>query len=274
MSTTGRRLLRALTAGDRAKDTIVVFTGDHGEMMGERGLWYKMTFFEWPRGCRCCSTRPAASRRGARRATSRCRPRADPARSGLRRPPAEPIDPLDGHSLAPLLADGAAPWDDLVAGEYLAEGALAPLLMVKRGSASWSSARRPRPALRPGERSAELANRAGDPPWPRSRPTSGARSSAAGCRGAEAAGHRQPAPPPVPAADPDRRPPRRLGLPAGQGRAKSYVRNIGMDEDTVKGRARPALRAAGPAGSVSGGQKGAVMPAGGGLTKAGYDHGS
>jgi choline-sulfatase len=29
-----------------ADDTIVVVTSDHGDMLGERGLWYKMTFFE------------------------------------------------------------------------------------------------------------------------------------------------------------------------------------------------------------------------------------
>jgi choline-sulfatase len=35
----------------------------------------------------------------------------------------------------PLLrADGGAPWPDTVLGEYLAEGALAPLVMIRRGS--------------------------------------------------------------------------------------------------------------------------------------------
>ncbi len=34
------------------QDTIVMVTADHGEMLGERGLWYKMHFFEWACACR------------------------------------------------------------------------------------------------------------------------------------------------------------------------------------------------------------------------------
>ena len=26
---------------------VIIFTGGHGEMLGERGMWYKQTFFEW-----------------------------------------------------------------------------------------------------------------------------------------------------------------------------------------------------------------------------------
>ena len=29
-----------------ADRTTVLFCADHGEMLGERGLWYKMSFFE------------------------------------------------------------------------------------------------------------------------------------------------------------------------------------------------------------------------------------
>src|SRR5215217_2586150 len=39
-------VLAALRAARLDNDTIVAFTADHGEMLGERGLWYKMSFFE------------------------------------------------------------------------------------------------------------------------------------------------------------------------------------------------------------------------------------
>ena len=40
------RLLGALEIAALADNTIVVVTSDHGDMLGERGLWYKMTFYE------------------------------------------------------------------------------------------------------------------------------------------------------------------------------------------------------------------------------------
>lgn len=40
------RLLRTLRECGMDGDTIVVFTSDHGEMLGERGMWFKQTFFE------------------------------------------------------------------------------------------------------------------------------------------------------------------------------------------------------------------------------------
>jgi choline-sulfatase len=39
-------VLRALRELDLEKDTIVVYTSDHGEMLGEHGLWQKFEFYE------------------------------------------------------------------------------------------------------------------------------------------------------------------------------------------------------------------------------------
>lgn len=42
------RVLDALDATDRAEDTVVIYTSDHGELLGDHGLWWK-----------CCTYEPA-----------------------------------------------------------------------------------------------------------------------------------------------------------------------------------------------------------------------
>jgi choline-sulfatase len=39
-------VFKALAATDQSDNTIVVFASDHGDMLGERGLWFKMSGFE------------------------------------------------------------------------------------------------------------------------------------------------------------------------------------------------------------------------------------
>ena len=39
-------LLQVLTDTRMLDETIILFTSDHGDMLGERGLWFKMNFFE------------------------------------------------------------------------------------------------------------------------------------------------------------------------------------------------------------------------------------
>lgn len=39
-------LLAALKATGADQNTVILFTSDHGEMLGERGMWFKKTFFE------------------------------------------------------------------------------------------------------------------------------------------------------------------------------------------------------------------------------------
>jgi choline-sulfatase len=123
-------LLGALNDSGFADNTVVLLIADHGDMLGERGLWYKMNFFE--PACRIPLIVHAPARFAPRRVTQSASlvdllPTLCEL-AGVR--PAEYATPLDGASLLPQLA--GSPGRDEVIGEYLAEGAVAPLVMIKR----------------------------------------------------------------------------------------------------------------------------------------------
>jgi choline-sulfatase len=124
-------LLAALADAQFAADTIVILLADHGDMLGERGLWYKMNFFE--PACRIPLIVHAPSRFGARRAkNSASLVDILPTLSELAGvAQADLATPVDGKSLVPQLVRDSG--NDEVIGEYLAEGAIAPVVMIKRG---------------------------------------------------------------------------------------------------------------------------------------------
>ena len=80
------RLLETLGRIGAADDTLVVFTSDHGDSLGERGLFFKMSFFEWSVRVPLIVHAPFAfaPRRGGRERLAP-RPLPDPAGSGGRR---------------------------------------------------------------------------------------------------------------------------------------------------------------------------------------------
>jgi choline-sulfatase len=126
------RLMAALRSAGLAEDTIVVLTSDHGEMLGERGLWYKMSFFE---GASRVPLVIASPGRFAPRRVAASVSLVDimPTLIDIAGGDARSLGvPIDGRSLAPCLAGGAS--HDEAIGEYLAEGAIAPMVMIRRGA--------------------------------------------------------------------------------------------------------------------------------------------
>ena len=124
-------LLSALRDSGFADNTVVMVLADHGDMLGERGLWYKMNFFE--PACRVPLIVNAPGRFAARR-IARSASLVDVAPTlmelaGVKS--SERAAPLDGRSLCGEI--GGVPGEDEVIGEYLAEGAIAPLVMIRRG---------------------------------------------------------------------------------------------------------------------------------------------
>ena len=125
-------LLKTLTDTRLAADTVVIVLADHGEMLGERGLWYKMSFFEG--ACRIPLIVHAPHRFAARTVTqSVSLVDVLPTLVELGTTGAAPryVTGLDGRSLVPHL-EGRGGHDEVI-GEYLAEGAIAPLVMIRRG---------------------------------------------------------------------------------------------------------------------------------------------
>jgi choline-sulfatase len=125
------RLMRALEATGLAQDTVVIVTSDHGEMLGERGFWYKMSFFEG--ASRVPLIVHAPGRFAARRVT-RAVSLVDilPTLVEIGQDGGKPeLAETDGQSLIPHLT-GAGGHDEAL-GEYLAEGAIAPIVMIRRG---------------------------------------------------------------------------------------------------------------------------------------------
>ncbi|MFT4189267.1 MAG: choline-sulfatase [Aeromicrobium sp.] len=122
------RILDRLDALGLREDTVVIVTSDHGDLLGERGLWYKMSPFE--QSSRVPLIVHAPERFAARRVDA----------------PVSLIDLLptladlagadapetSGRSLTEMLVGENTEPEDVVI-EYLAEGVTAPHLTVVRG---------------------------------------------------------------------------------------------------------------------------------------------
>ena len=112
-------------------NTVVILLSDHGDMLGERGLWYKMSFYE--PACRIPLIVHAPGRYAARRvATPASLLDLLPTLAELASDGAVPryAAPIDGRSLLDALEGGNGNGAQEVIGEYLAEGAIAPIVMI------------------------------------------------------------------------------------------------------------------------------------------------
>jgi choline-sulfatase len=127
-------VLAALEACGLADDTIVLFASDHGDLLGEHGLFYKMSFYE--HACRVPLFVHAPARYRPRRVdqpvslVDALSTLVDLARPGLSE---ELAGPVDGRSLVPLLEGAPEDPDATVVGEYLAECVPHPMVMLRRG---------------------------------------------------------------------------------------------------------------------------------------------
>ncbi len=156
------KIVQALKEADLFDDTIIVVTADHGDMLGERGLWYKMSWFDHSARVPLIVAGP-----GVRAQTwdAPCS-LVDilPTFREIAGDDGAPGAPVDGVSLWPTLSDGAESQAEAV-GEYCAEMAPGyPVFMIRRDRWKYIHCEVDAPQLfdlstDPGERT----NLAGDP---------------------------------------------------------------------------------------------------------------
>ncbi|MGP1396304.1 MAG: sulfatase-like hydrolase/transferase [Inquilinaceae bacterium] len=114
------RVLDALQESGLTDNTLIVYVSDHGDQIGERGLWWKQTFYEesvkvpmilsWP------GHLPAGERRSQivnliDLAPTLCEALSAPALPGI-----------DGRSFLGIARDRALPWLDQTFSEYCTDG--------------------------------------------------------------------------------------------------------------------------------------------------------
>ncbi|KAI4938608.1 hypothetical protein J4E85_001049 [Alternaria conjuncta] len=123
------KLVRLLKNCRLDKDTIIVFSGDHGDMLGERSLWYKMSWYENSARVPMIINGPNIAPKKVKESVSTMD--LLPTFVDLAGGQVDDRLPLDGVSLHEYLVSDK-PGKDEVFGEYMGEGTVTPTYMIRR----------------------------------------------------------------------------------------------------------------------------------------------
>lgn len=123
-------LLDVLETTRMADNTLVLFCSDHGDMLGERGLWFKMCFFEGSSRVPLMISGPDIAAGRVETAVSNLD--VTPTLADLAGISLDAVSPwTDGESLLPVIAGETR--SSAVLMEYAAEGSYAPLVAIRDG---------------------------------------------------------------------------------------------------------------------------------------------
>ena len=124
------RILTALRENGLADNTLVVYSSDHGELVGEHDLWMKRTFYEESVKVPAIVSWPSVLPEGTR--CDRVMSTLDLNATMLQALDAPPLPNSRGRSALELLRTGRGDWEDVAFSEYaLREGQVQR--MVRRG---------------------------------------------------------------------------------------------------------------------------------------------
>ena len=110
-------------------NTIILFVSDHGDMLGEKGLWFKMSFFE---GSARVPLLVHAPKRFSAATITEPSSTLDVLPTLVDLAGAEVPNDIDGISLVPAMGGEIEPRQ--VIAEYAAEGSISPMVMLREGT--------------------------------------------------------------------------------------------------------------------------------------------
>lgn len=127
-------IIATLEEAGLVDDTVVIVTADHGDMLGERGLWYKMCFFERSVRVPLIISGPGVSPSVVENACSHVDLLPTMLEIAALGPGNKaPVDQATvGRSLWPLATGRGDPLDEAFS-EYCAEMTAYPVFMIRRG---------------------------------------------------------------------------------------------------------------------------------------------
>ena len=129
------QLIDELERTGQAENTVIVVTSDHGEMLGEHGMWFKRTYFDHAAKVPLIVSCPERFASG--KTVSEVVSLVDLSATFMAL--GEVIDcdawlnEMDGASLLGLLTGDASDWKDEALCEYYGEGAVHSMAMLRRG---------------------------------------------------------------------------------------------------------------------------------------------
>lgn len=164
------QVLAALRASSFADNTIIIYTTDHGENMGEHGLWWKNAMFDTATHIPLIVNWPPRWKGGARR-TGVCS-LVDVARTMVEMGGGTAPDNWDGTSMLAWLDHADAPWKDQAVVEYYSHPIASGYVMMRKGHFKYTY-HTPADAKHPAERElydlstdpGEVKNLAADPAY-------------------------------------------------------------------------------------------------------------
>jgi len=125
------KVLNVLADSEVADNTVVIYTTDHGENMGEHGLWWKNCMYEHAARVPLIVSWPARWKGGQRR-TQACS-LIDVVRTIAELGTADVPADWNGDSMVNWLDNPDAGWKDLAISEYYAHNIASGFTMIRKG---------------------------------------------------------------------------------------------------------------------------------------------